>query len=119
MEDIEGNQEVSTAAKICIEQTKDVIEYDVVHDTVVTKNEEEFNRVMEEHCKVKQDKGNKLKLLKNQVLEKVRMFERHRLGLKPSRSRSFRRGRSEDSDSDAGSQKSLKMTSTQPVNFKH
>ena len=110
---------LSTVAKIFIEQTKDIIEYDVEHDTVVTKNEEEFNRVMEEHCKVKQDKVQKLKLMKNQVLEKVRIFQRHRLGLKPSRSRSFRRGRSEDSDSDTGSQKSLKITSSQSVNFKH
>ena len=54
-------------------------------------------------------------LMKNQVLEKVRIFERNRLGLKPTRSRSARRGRSEDSESDSGSVKSLKLASSQPA----
>ena len=64
------------------------MEYDV------TKNEEELNRLMKEHCKGKKDKDKKMTLMKNQVLEKVQTFERNRLGLKPSRSRSILRGRS-------------------------
>ena len=84
-------------------------------DSVVTKDEEELKRLMEERCKGKKDEDKEMSLMKNQVLEKVRILERNRLGIKPSRSRSFRRGRSEDSDSESGSVKSLRLASSQPV----
>ena len=107
--------EASKVAKIVIEHTDEIIEYDAEHDRVLTKNEDELNRLMEEHCKGKKDKEKKMTLMKNQVLEKVRIFERNRLGLKPTRSRSARRGRSEDSESDSGSVKSLRLAASQPA----
>ena len=68
---------IATAvAKIVIEHTNEIIEYDAEHDRVLTKNEEEMNRLMEEHCQGKKDKEKKMTPLKNQVLEKIRIFER-------------------------------------------
>ena len=109
------NPEATKVAKIVIENKSAIIEYDAEHDRVVTKDEDELNRLVEEHCKVKKDKDKNLSLMRNQVLEKVRIFERKRLGLKPSRSRSMLRGRSDDSDSESGSVKSLRLASSQPV----
>ena len=107
--------EASEVAKIVIEHTNEILEYDAVSDSVVTKDEEELKRLMEERCKGKKDNDKEMSLMKNQVLEKVRILERNRLGIKPSRSRSFRRGRSEDSDSESGSVKSLRLASSQPI----
>ena len=41
----------SAVAKIVIEHTNEIIEYDAEHDRVLTKNEEELNRLMERKTK--------------------------------------------------------------------
>ena len=107
--------EAAEVAKIVAEHDNKIIEYDAVDDKVVTKNEKEFNRILELHCKSKKDKEINKILLKNQVLQKVRKVERSKLGLKPTRGRSFVRGRSEESDSESGSVKSLRLSSSQPI----
>ena len=84
-------------------------------DTVITKNEAELNKLVEEHCKAKEDRDNKKLLMKNKVLEKVRIIERRRRGMSPTKGTI--RGRSDDSDSetDGGSQKSLRLSPYLPA----
>ena len=115
---VKDDLEAVKVAKIVIERSDDIIKYDVDQDKVVTKDEDELNRLVEMHCKGTKNRDTKLTYLKNQVLEKVRISERNRLGLKPTRSRSTRRGRSQDSDSDSGSLKSPRLASSQPVKQK-
>ena len=108
--------EASKVAKIVIEHTNEIIEYDAEHDKIVTKNETELNRLVAEHCKGKKDKEKKMTLMRNKVFEKVRIYERNRLGITSrSRSNSQRRGRSDDSDSDSESAKSRRMSANQSV----
>ena len=106
------NPDVTKVVKLVSENTNNIVEYDPEQDRVITNNEMEFTRMMKQHCKEGTDPEKKLDYMKNQVLEKFRILERKRLGLKPSRSRSLRRGRSEDSDSEAGSVKSIRMASS-------
>ena len=39
--------------------TSEALEYDFVQDKVITKNEDELNRLVEEHCKATEDRENK------------------------------------------------------------
>ena len=50
------NPEATKVAKIVMENTNVIIEYDAKHDRVVTKDENELNRLVEEHYKAKKDK---------------------------------------------------------------
>ena len=112
--------EVSKVAKLIIEQKTEIIEYDQLNDKVVTKDEKKLAKLMEEYCskdsKNKKDRDQKLSLLRNKVFEKVRIYERNRLGISSSRSRSNsqRRARSDESDSDDESKKSRSVISSQP-----
>ena len=78
--------------------SSEALEYDPDKDKVITKNEYELNRLLDEHCKAKVDRDNKNCLMKNGVLEKVRIIERRRMGMSPSKSQI--RCRSDDSDSE-------------------
>ena len=101
------NDPDAKVAKLVI--TSAALEYDADKDTVITKNEDELNRLVEEHCKAKGDRDNKKDMMKNRILEKVRDIERKRRGM--------RRGRSDedDSDTDGGSMKSLRLSHSLPV----
>ena len=37
--------------KLVIEHTDEIIEYDTEHESVLNKNKDELNRLMEEYCK--------------------------------------------------------------------
>ena len=60
-------------AKLVITST--ALEYDADKDTVITKNEDELNRLVEEHCKAKGDRESKKDMMKNRILEKVILME--------------------------------------------
>ena len=77
--------------------TIEAVEYDPTIKKVVTKNEEELNRLVDEHCKFKVDREHKTNLMTNKVSEKVRIIERNRMAISPTKS--MRRGRSDDSES--------------------
>ena len=102
--------EAERVAKIVI--TSEAIEYDSAQDKVITKNEDVLNRLVDENCKATDDRDNRKLLLKNKVLEKVRVIERKRKGV--TTAKSLKRGRSDDSesDTDGGSQKSLKLSAS-------
>ena len=54
---IRKDTEANKVAEIVI--TIEAAEYDPTIDKVVTKNEEELNRLVDEHCKFKVDRENK------------------------------------------------------------
>ena len=54
---VRHDPESHKVAKMVI--TSEALEYDFVQDKVITKNEDELNRLVEEHCKATEDRENK------------------------------------------------------------
>ena len=69
-----------------------------------------MNRLVEEHCKAKEDNDIKKSQMKNKVLEKVRIIERKRRGLSPTKSQIRNRSDDSESETDGSSQKSLRLS---------
>ena len=57
---VRHDPESHKVAKMVI--TSEALEYDFVQDKVITKNEDELNRLVEEHCKATEDRENKKKI---------------------------------------------------------
>ena len=105
---VKQDPEANKVAKLGISTA--ALEYDPDKDKVITKNEDELNRLVEEHCKANKNRDIKKSQMKNKVLEKVRIIERKRRGLSPTKSKI--RNRSDDivSETDGSSHKSLQAS---------
>ena len=64
------------------------------------KNEEDFNKLIEEHCKAKSNKPKKIEAFKNKVLAQVKIIERRNRSASLSSTGSDKRNRSSDSNGD-------------------
>ena len=103
-----ADPELNQVAKLTIEAKH--LDYDEKEDTLIVKNEIEFNKLVEQHCQATSNRPKKIEALKNKVLAQVKVIERRQRGISFSSSvGSDKRGRSVGSKSDHGSSKSLKV----------
>ena len=89
------------------------VDYDEQEDTMVVKNEIEFNKFVEQHCQAKNNRPKKIQALKNKVLAQVKVIERRQRGISMSSGGSDKRHRTSDCLSDAGSSKSVRLSEFQ------
>ena len=106
-----ADPELSAVAKLTIEAKH--LDYDEKEDTLIVKNEIEFNKLVEQHCQAKTNRPRRIQALKNKVLAQVKVIERRQRGISVSSAGSDKRHRSSDSQSDACSSKSFRLTPAQ------
>ena len=97
---------MGAVAKLTIEAKH--LDYDEKEDTLIVKNEIEFNKLVEDHCQAKNNRPMRIQALKNKVLAQVKVIERRQRGISESSCGSDKRNRSSDSQSDACSSKSFR-----------
>ena len=103
-----ADPELNKVAKMTMDANH--LEYDEKDDTLTVKNEEDFNKLVEQHCQAKSNRPKKIAALKNKVLAQVKEIERRQRGISVSSAGSDKRNRSDDDSlSDNGSIKSLRL----------